>query len=179
MLKMNTIDYSKLHEKEEVVLSLADPIEVTSANSILTKLGGSNIDDFLTFDRSDAIQPWQAQSYATVTFAKNKEELGYHFDHPSQEEVPLCDKLIFTCLFSYIPKSQIREFLDLIRVTQDRFDAIITHKDNLVSHHSLVAIFESYFMDIKTELAEIPGNEFLAITIAESYPRKKMHNKAQ
>ena len=169
--KKMSINFAKLHESESVSLALDHPRPIRFLSALLADLGGEMIDDFVSFPREDAIPPWQAESFATVTFLKDGKDLHHYSDEDESTESPDCDQLTFACLFASIPSAQISRFLELIEHASTQLNARVFHRKREVTGDDLKAKFDGYIAEIASELAEDPGGELLAIIIAESYPR--------
>ena len=168
---MPSIDFSRLHEREDVLILLPAPLRPSEVEQMLRRIGGVPHDDFVEFPRTDEIQVWQTATITTVSLYSSDRELNHYFDDPDHEDLPECDRLQLKFLMATVPSEIVASFLDLVEEVQQSSGGRIEHEGRQISSDELRCLFESYMEDLAEELAEVPGSEFLAITIAESYPR--------
>lgn len=174
---MAAINYAKLHEQEHVFVLLPSPIPPSVIGALLKEAGGILHDDFVDFPRTDRVEPWQSGSISTVTLFTGDSDLEYHFDDPDADDSRSCDRLRLSHLMATVSAEAVERFLDLVAALEERTRGVIEHQGRQLSVDELRDRFSAYREDIAEELAEEPGSEFLAITIAESYPRPAAHNK--
>ncbi|WP_395738555.1 hypothetical protein [Prosthecobacter sp.] len=170
------IDFSKLHESEQVELQLPQPMPVRQAARTLRALGFKLREDVCSLPRQDAHQRHEQDSITDVSFMSAGVETATYLedddDDDEDEPEPECDLLVFDYLFAFLPKTLIPEFLSMLQRVQPAFGGILTHRGAPVEIAELETLFARYVTEIWEELAEEPGGDLLHRIIHESYPRR-------
>jgi|GEM_PF-5268725 len=79
--------------------------------------------------------------------------------------------LEFYYLFASLPYEFAAQFIDIVFETSKQLNLPPHYKDRIVTKEELVQEFETCRLDLLNETGCDPGDESLALLIANSYPR--------
>lgn len=157
-------DTSKFHEREDFSLrlpSVADRERVTSRLETL----GFVVDyesDFAYLPRGIEDTPWQSSDVTQVEF--------FLEDAPSDYPERV-DRLTFNYLLATLPEETISTFTDVVRSCMDQLGGQLTHRGRVIDPADLPTILKQYADELRDELADEPGSDFVARMVYEFMPR--------
>ena len=153
------IDREKLHEQEIFTIDFA-AIEGNSVIEHFDRIGARFMDDFFSAPVEDA-KPWQSVSAWSASCHLQGEQV-----YPDESRV---DRIDFSYLFASTPFHYVMPFNRVLKMTISAFSANLSYRDKRIEPGDVPKIALGWLEDLRSELAEEPGNESLAILIQDLF----------
>ncbi len=157
-------DTSKFHEREDFLVLLAFRTQRERVTTYLETLGFTIADesDFAYLERDVSNTPWQSSDVTQVDF--------FLQGQPSSDPEAI-DSLNFSYLLATLPESTIAIFATVLENFVIEFDGQIRHRGMPVNRQDISDILKRYTDELKAELADNPGTDFVARMVYEFSPR--------
>lgn len=151
---------NKFHEREDFLVQLVSPAD---RNRVAAHLEAADFvvdheGDFAYLERDASNTPWQSSDVTQVDFLLS--------GRPSNHPEPI-DSFNFMYLLATLPEDTIPIFVSVVKNCMMEFDGQLRHRGMPLDQSQLTDILGQYVDDLRTELADQPGTDFVARMVYE------------
>ena len=157
-------DTEKFHEREDFTLELPSATDRLRLSEHLATLGCvvERESDFAYLPRDNESCPWQASDVTQIDFFLHREPSVF----PNA-----ADRMNFIYLLATLPETAIAPFVSLIQSCIAQFGGELLHRGAKILPPALPDILRAYVAELRGELSDETGTEFVARMLYEFKPR--------